>query len=265
MFSILQITRLSRLCCLAAAVAVGVVPGRAQQVAAGDLELAELKTTLETSARQIRELDAQLSASRLQVATLTQSLAGANAEAAASKEQFEKLREVVEGLGISAINGSPDDLQNKLLTALSDLRISDEQRRESVEALVSLSEAALLFAKDPTSAPARAALESTLKTVDKVVGQGSSDEATAAESDLHTASVLSWKPEASLAVLNVGSRQGVRVGMPFTIYRQDQPVAQVVVVDVRKSISGVVVQESLSRNLTPAVGDRGQINPNRAF
>jgi len=248
-------------CVVAVLLGSGTVWG---QQGARDIELVELKTTLETSARQIRELDAQLASAKLQVATLTQSLAAANAQSTSAQEQYGKLREVMEGLGIGALEGNRDELQNKLLTAASDLRISEESRRISSEALVSLSEASLLFAKDPTSAEARDALNSAIAQVEGIIGPSfniTGDVAT----DLHNTKVVSWKPEAALAVLNVGSKDGVRVGMPFTLYRDDQAIAQVVAVDVRKSVSGVVVQETLSRNLSPSVGDRGQINPNRAF
>ena len=261
MLNLFHRSSVSLSCFAAVLVGSGVVWG---QQGAVDIELVELKTTLETSARQIRELDAQLAAAKLQVATLTQSLATANAQSTSAQEKYGKLREVMEGLGIGALEGNRDELQNKLLTAASDLRISEEARRVSNEALITLSESALLFVKDPSNVEAREALNSAIAQVEQTVGQGLNSSGEVA-SDLHNTKVVSWKPEAALAVLNVGARDGVRVGMPFTLYRDDQPIAQVVAVDVRKSVSGVVVQETLSRNLSPSVGDRGQINPNRAF
>ncbi|MBL9117831.1 MAG: hypothetical protein JNJ83_22675 [Verrucomicrobiaceae bacterium] len=231
----------------------------------GNIELLELKTTLEASARQIRELEAQLAASKVQITTLTQSVAAANSDAAQAREQFEKLRTVLEGLGIGALEGSRDQVQEKLLAALSDLRIVDDQKRNVTDALMALSEAALVFAKN-NDASSKGALDVALSRAEEAV-RTSSGAGTTSESatDLHNAKVVSWKPEAALTVLNVGSRQGVRVGMPFTLYRGEQPIAQVLVVDVRKSVCGAVVQESLAQGAVPTVGDRGQIDPNRAF
>lgn len=233
-----------------------------------NMELLELKTTLETSARQIRELDAQLAAAKVQITTLTQSLATANADASVAREQYAKLRTVLEGLGIGALEGNRDQVQEKLLAALSDLRIVDEQKRSSTEALVALSEAALVFAKNSTSADveAKQGLETAIAKAEEVI-RGANGAGTVAQSgsDLHQAKVLSTKPEAALVVLNVGSRDGVRAGMPFTIFRQDQAVAQVMVVDVRKSISGAVIQETAAKGASPMVGDIGRIDPNQAF
>ncbi len=234
----------------------------------GSLELLELKTTLETSARQIRELEAQLAAAKVQATNLTQGLASANTEAAQAREQYEKLRGVIEGLGIGALEGNRDQNQEKLLAALSDLRLVDEQKRNVTGSLMELSEAALVFVKNSGGgdSDSRSALETALAKSETVIraasGAGVIGSAT---DDLHSVKVTNWKPEASLAVLDVGSTSGVRVGMPFTIYREEQPVAQVLVVDVRKFICGAVVQETLMKGAVPNKGDRGQIDPNRAF
>jgi hypothetical protein len=243
------------------------LPLEAQQTTAqaSNIELLELKTTLETSARQIRELDAQLAASKVQITTLTQSIAAANVDATQAREQYEKLRSVLEGLGIGALEGNRDQVQEKLLAALSDLRIVDEQKRNVTDALMGLSEAALVFAKN-NDAASRQALDAALATSETAIRAASgAGTRTETQNDLHNAKVVSWKPEAALTVLNVGSRDGVRVGMPFTLFRGEQPVAQVLVVDVRKAICGAVVQETLAQGAVPAVGDRGQIDPNRAF
>lgn len=238
----------------------------AQQV--GNIELLELKTTLESSARQIREQDAQLAAAKVQITTLTQSLATANADATIAREQYEKLRGVLEGLGIGALEGNRDQVQEKLLAALSDLRIVDEQKRAAADALMTLSEASLVFAKNATTSDtvAKEALEAAVAKAEDVIraANGTGTLAPGA-GDLHNAKVVSAKPEAALVVLDVGSRDGVRAGMPFTIFRQDQPIAQVLVVDVRKSICGAVVQETVARGATPMVGDFGRIDPNKAF
>lgn len=238
----------------------------AQQI--GNIELLELKTTLETSARQIRELDAQLAAAKVQITTLTQSLATANADATVAREQYEKLRGVLEGLGIGALEGNRDQVQEKLLAALSDLRIVDEQKRSATDALMALSEASLVFARSSSTpdAAAKQSFEAAISRSEEIIRSANgAGTPTQGAGDLHHAKVVSTKPEAALLVLDVGSRDGVRAGMPFTIFRQDQPVAQVLVVDVRKSICGAVVQETLARGAAPMVGDFGRIDPNKAF
>jgi chromosome segregation ATPase len=236
------------------------------QQGVGNMELLELKTTLETSARQLREMDAQLAAAKVQITTLTQSLAAANADAETARQQYEKLRGVLEGLGIGALEGNRDQVQEKLLAALSDLRLVDDQKRNATDTLMGLTEAVLLYVKNSSDETAKQGLESALAKAESVVrsanGAGAAGQGAG---DLHQAKVVSLKPEAALVVLDVGSRDGVRAGMPFTIFRQEQPIAQVMVVDVRRSISGAVIQETAAKGVAPAVGDIGRIDPNQAF
>ena len=68
------------------------------------------------------------------------------------------------------------------------------------------------------------------------------------------------KQEWSLVVANVGSRHGVKLGMPFRVLREDKPLAEVRVVDVRESISGAIIQEQVSEKEAIRVGDRLRID-----
>jgi hypothetical protein len=148
------------------------------------------------------------------------------------------------------------------------LAIVSQQKESTNEALIALSEAALVYAKNTPGADdaSKQALEDALTKAEEVIRAASGTSvATTAGADLHDAKVVSWKPDAALAVLDVGSRDGVRVGMPFTLFRGEQPLAHVLVVDVRKLICGAVVQETLAQGAVPAVGDRGQVDPNSAF
>ena len=241
---------------------------RAQQALDPRIELLELQTTLQVADAKIKELDRQLAAAKEQNAALTQSTAAANAEAAQLKENYERLRGLLEGLGIGALENSTDQVQERLLAALSDLRITDAQKKKVSEALVTLAEAAMNFAKSaPTADPvAKQALESALVSSDQVLRVASlgSDDPTVTKS-LHEAKVVSLKPELGVAVLDVGSRDGVKPGMPFEIYREDRPVAKVLVTEVRKGVSGAVVQELMNQAEPVKVGDRGKVEPNRPF
>jgi len=68
--------------------------------------------------------------------------------------------------------------------------------------------------------------------------------------------VVSIKEELSLVVANVGNRQGVRVGMPFKVVRDDRVIGTVRVVDVREKICGAVIQSLDSEKTKIKVGDR---------
>ena len=238
---------------------------RAQQT---DLEVLELKTTLEASARKINEVEGQYQAQKAQVSALTQNLASANNQAVQARESYERLRSVLEGLGVGALEGGADQVRERLLAALSDMKVMGEQRAKVSEALLNLSEAALAYAKTTPTADLNAGkkLETTLATAEKVLRSSSSvSSGEAPAADLHDLKIVSLKPELSLGVLNAGSKDGVRVGMPFAIYREDRQIAKAVVVEVRKAVAGFVVQDLVSTADPVRVGDRGVIEAEQSF
>ena len=232
------------------------------------IELLELQTTLQVANAKIQELEKQLVAAKEQTAALMQGAASANAESTQLKENYEKLRGLLEGLGIGALENSTDQVQERLLGALSDLRIVDGQKKKVSEALVSLAEASMLFARaaQTTDEDARKALEQALATSDQVLRSASlgSDDPALTKS-LHEARIVSLKQELGVVVLDVGSRDGVKPGMPFEIYREDKPVARALVTEVRKGVSGAVVQELMNAADPVKVGDRGKVDTNRTF
>lgn len=258
----------SRASLLLAAVVLCASGARGQQQFDGKIELLELQTTLQVAHAKIQDLEKQLSAAKQQNAALAQGTAAANAESTQLKENYEKLRGLLEGLGIGALENSTDQVQERLLKALSDLRIVDEQKKKVSEALVTLAEASMLFARaaQTTDGVAKTALEAALSNGDSVLRNASigSDDPTITKS-LHEARVVSLKQELGVAVLDVGSRDGVKPGMPFEIYREDKPVARVLVTEVRKGVSGAIVQELMNAADPVKVGDQGKVDTNRTF
>jgi hypothetical protein len=232
------------------------------------MELLELKTTLEVSARRINDLEVQLAAQRAQNAAVTQSLTSVTNEANQSREGYEKLRGLMEGLGVSALENNSDETRNRLIAAMNDLRLVDEQKHKLSEALVALSEASLNLAKaSPSVDPSIAKrFDDSLTLAEQAIRySGSVGTQEQAVVDLHQAKVVAFKADSGVAVLNVGAKDGVKVGMPFSVFRQDRPVAKVLVVDVRKSVSGVVVQQLANTTNPVQVGDRGSIDTERSF
>lgn len=232
------------------------------------IELLELQTTLQVAHAKVQELEKQVAAAREQNAALTQSAAAANAEAGQLKENYERLRGLLEGLGIGALENSTDQVQERLLTALSDLRIITDHKKKITECLVDLAEAALMFAKTAPSADpeAKKKLDAVISSSEQVLRTiGISGDDGAPPKGLHDARVVSLKSELGVAVLDVGSRDGVKPGMPFEIYREDKPVARVLVTEVRKGVCGAVVQELMNQADPIKVGDRGKVDPTRTF
>ncbi len=231
-------------------------------VRADDLELRELHTTLAVAAAKIQALEAAAASNKDKNDALAQSAAAANNEAADLKDRYEKLRGLLEGLGITALENSKDQAQDRLLAAISDLRIVKEQRDNLAHSLIEVAEASVALAKSAPNADPVAAdtLNKKLTQADAVLSKlGSTNPAdTSVAGDLQNARVVSLKAELGIAVLSIGMKDGVKPGMPFEIFREDKPIAKVLITEVRNSVSGAIVQELANPADPVRVGDRGR-------
>jgi hypothetical protein len=232
-------------------------------------ELQELNTTLQVAAQKIQAYEAQLAASKDKNAALTQSAAASNQEAIELKDRYERLRGLLEGLGIAALENAPEQTQQRLLSSLSDLRIAETSRQKLADSLMELAEASLQFAKTvPNPEPASGdRLQKALIKAEATLANASAHptETTQPAADLQDARIVSLKNELGIAVLSVGSRDGVKPGMPFEIFREDKPIAKVLVTEVRNSVSGAVVQELANVTDPVRVGDKGKVDTTRSF
>lgn len=231
------------------------------------LELQELHTTLQVAAAKIQALEAQVAASKDRNDALAQSAAAANAESGELKDRYEKLRGLLEGLGIGALETSRDATQDRLLSALSDLRIMKEQRDSLAAALIEVAEASMgLMQAAPNADPAAAdRVNKAITLADSALMQAGGGESGQAVADLQSARVVSLKADLGIAVLSIGARNGVKPGMPFEIYREDKPIAKVLITEVRNTVCGAVVQELASASDPVRVGDRGRVDLSKSL
>lgn len=235
--------------------------GAGASVRGDDLEMRELLTNLTVAAQKIQTLEAANAASKDKNDALAQSAAAANGEAAELRDRYEKLRGLLEGLGISALENSKDQGQERLLAAISDLRIVKEQRDQLSQSLIEVAEASVALARSAPNADPAAAdrLNKVLTQADGVLSKlGGTNPADATAGDMQNARVVSLKPELGIAVINVGMKDGVKPGMPFEIFREDKPVAKVLITEVRNSVAGAIVQELANPADPVRVGDRGR-------
>ena len=232
------------------------------------LELQELHTTLQVAAAKIQALEAQILASKDKNDALAQSAAAANAESTDLKDRYEKLRGLLEGLGVGALENSKDQTQERLLAALSDLRIMKEQRDELANSLIELAESGMGLMKSAQNADPAAAdrLNKAITKADSaLVKAGGGQTEGQPVGDMQNARVVSLKNEIGIAVLSIGAKDGVKPGMPFEIFREDKPIAKVLVTEVRSSVCGAVVQELASATDPVRVGDRGRVDLNKSL
>lgn len=245
----------------------GAASGKSSSLSDLGIEFSEAKLTLQALTQENATLKHDLAMSRLQVDSLTKSLVIANSEAEIFKRQATAMKLKMEALGIDAVSSDPNKLDQRLLKAVSDLRIVEDQKNKISSQLVRLMEAALEFEKSADSNNAKASmhLEAEMRASNEVLGvQGESGtKETSAATGLNNVTVISVKEDMALVVLNAGSDAGVKVGMPFQVWRKGQIIALVRAVDVRKQISGAVIQSLKSEQTKIKVGDVLKVDVHR--
>lgn len=193
------------------------------------------------------------------VKALTSSLANANSEAEMFKRQSEELSLKLQALGIEGLEGNESKIEQRLIAAVRDLRLEKKRSAELSDQLILLTEAiqALIQSTREIPAESRLTVETELRKVNDLLGAtpdtGAPSAVTASLSD---GMVVELKDEFSLVVANLGDKHGVKIGMPFEVWRNGGRIGEVKVVDVREQISGAVIQ-NLENDKDPIkIGDQ---------
>jgi len=216
------------------------------------------QTTTESLLAQNEDLRKQLSIQQESLKTLTASLAESNAEAELFRRKYSDLELRMEALGLASANKDRAKLEQRLLAAVSDLRLTQKERDEFRDQLLGLNEALLRYLQTSQGgdAQARMDVEMQLRKTSELVGGSTSAAAQEPQPSLMDGSVLSVKDEWSFVVANIGEQHGVKIGMPLRVMRGDQKIATLRVVDVRQRICGAVIEDSGKEKIK--VGDRLQ-------
>ncbi len=196
---------------------------------------------------------------RATVQELSKSLALANSEAETFKRQASELALRLDTLGLAELENNQDSLEQKLLTSVRELRMLQQRALALENQLAALTEGMVTLIQISKDMPPeiRMDLETRLRETNELLGSvPGTEKATAVESDLTNALVLDVKPELSLLIANVGSKQGVRIGTPFRVFRGSQIVGSALVVDVRERICGAIIQDLENEDNPAKQGDR---------
>ena len=216
---------------------------------------------VEPATAENEELRRQLFIAQESVKALTSSLAESNAEAEELRRKYSDLQLRMEALGLASANKDRAKLEQRLLAAVSDLQLAQKTRDAYRDQMLRLNEAILRYIKTSQGddAQARMDLETQLRGTNELVTK-STNPPEAPEPGLMNGSVISVKQEWSFVVGNLGEKQGVKIGMPMRVMRDDRKIATLRVVDVRQKICGAVVQEMDLKKETIKVGDRLQVD-----
>ena len=236
--------------------------------AQGNSSLSESKSetgvqsaTAQTAAAETEELRRQLSIAQESLKALTSSLAESNGEAEELRRKYSDLELRMEALGLTSANKDRAKLEQRLLAAVSDLQLAQKARDEYRDQMLRLNEAILRYLKTSQGddAQARMDVETQLRSTNELVTK-STNPGEVPEPTLMDGSVISVKEEWSFIVGNLGEKQGVKIGMPMRVMRDDRKIATLRVVDVRQKICGAVVQSMDSKKEKIKVGDRLQVD-----
>ena len=211
----------------------------------------------------VEALQEQILLLRSAIRSLTESLAIANSEAETFKRQATDLTLKIEALGIPDAENDRGKLEQKLLAAVRDLRLLKKQHEAAVNQLVRLTEAmqVVLKSTEEIDPQARLAVETELRKTNEILGTPhAAPTRGAVEATLNDGMIVDVKDDLALVVANIGEKQGVRVGMPFQVWREDKRIGEVRVVDVRKTICGAVIQSLESEKEPVKTGDRLKVD-----
>ena len=217
--------------------------------------------TAEALLQENEQLQKQLSIAQESLKALTSSLAESNADAEELRRKYSDLELRMEALGLASANKDRAKLEQRLLAAVSDLQLAQKERDDYRDQMLRLNEAVLCYLKTAQAgdAKARMDLEAQLRSINTLITKstGAPDQP---EPGLMDGNVISVKEEWSFVVGNLGGKQGVKIGMPMRVMRDDRKIATLRVVDVRQKICGAVIQEMDSNKEKIRVGDRLQVD-----
>src|SRR5436305_5801167 len=137
------------------------------------IENAEQAVTVVTWLAQNEQLRKQLSIEQESLRSLTTSLAESNAEAELFRRKYSDLELRMEALGLASANKDRAKLEQRLLSAVSDLHLAQKERDEYRDQMLQLNEAVLRYLKTSQGgdAQARMDLETQLRSINTLINK----------------------------------------------------------------------------------------------
>ncbi len=232
----------------------------------GSIEVRELQAALAVAQKHAAEANASVRKSELQRKELVKSLAEA---VRISEEQMAASHDVqlkLQAFGVDLFTMEENSLERRLLKAVRDLDIAHQEKEMQAKVLQALSDS---FAKyleqgkdmpEEEQAKGREAIRNAHSAI--ALANDTGKNSGNGKSELDNSKVVSIDSEIGLLVLNMGRSKGVKVGTPVAVLQGERPVFTAMVVDVRDSICGAVLQDRIAENSEVKVGDSIRLLPN---
>lgn len=226
-------------------------PLRAEEPA--KLRFDELQVAVDALHSENQRLKEDLQQREAVIRVLTENLAIARTESDLFQKRWAEAQARVQTLGVATPAEASDQVRRQLIESMRSLYLADAERQRLVEQLERL----LTAVQSGTNVVTEA--QHTKQLLAALQQPSSGRETTGRTSPgLDNATVLDVNATLHVVVLNVGSVQDSRVGMPFLVWRGDRVVAELRVVEVRRSICAALM-ERVERGVTLAAGDVARV------
>jgi len=203
---------------------------------------------------EVARLQQEVARLEQQNQTLQRSLAEANLAEREASAQLDQVRTRLAALGKNLLDGGDD----RLIQAAADLQIANERiaKLESASTRLMANVGTYLREAVVSDPAVRIQVETSLRELDAVLGLRQKPRPDVRTGSLKQSRIVSIDQESGMLVLNIGERQGARIGMTFSLVRGQEPYGKAILADVRQGVSGVFV-ESIDEDseTTPRLGD----------
>ena len=205
-------------------------------------------------AQDVDALKKEIALLKQQNKNLQRSLTEANRSQRETSEQLAQVRTRLAALGKNLLDGGND----RLIQAAAELEIANERvaALEASSARLMTSVGTYIREAVVSDPQARIQVETSLRELDAVLGLRQKPRPDVRTGSLKQATVVSIDQESGMLVLNIGERQGARIGMTFSLVRGQVPYGKAILADVRQGVCGIFVEAIDEKSdITPRQGD----------
>ena len=188
-----------------------------------------------------------------------------NAEAVEFRKSYNDARLQLEAFGIESVTDGQSGIEARLLKAMNDIRILEEEKLALSESLINLSDVTLRLIDAVENKKSDNELiknvHDAVDDSDNALGIGRIEGSeNFVDGTIHEASIIGVKDDHGVVVLNIGTNSGAKIGMPFRLFRKDRPVGTSIIIDVRDNISAALIKNLKIQEDYPKVGDLASVD-----
>jgi hypothetical protein len=206
---------------------------------------------------KVQELERAIANMRAQNQSLRESLVEARRGEKESADALALVRTRLAALGKNLLDGGNE----RLVQAMADIQVIQEQTAGVEASARGLQAAVREYLRNAvTSDPdARLRVETSLRELDVALGLTQKPLPDIRTGSLQRAKVVSIDSESGLLVLNVGEKEGARIGMTFRLLRGEKALGEIVLVDVRKDVCGAFIENIQDQSQNARLGDEASV------